>query len=382
MKNKLLPLLLVGAFVLTGCTIKLEGHGSSDPVDPAHEEEEEEIYPEHDHYWEAPIWSWSEDNQTARAKFECSVYNHYHIETATVEDDQIEIENIKEADHYEDGLDKYVATVTFSGATYTSPDHFVVINQGQHEFNEYGICLADGEFLYEETNELDYDFKWMQMYGEYKAEVNVDSEDYVAVGDKIIFKFHLDHKGHEIKLRDLVNITVDDITIGYVWYEDFYEVKYTEYYEYTFEDFPSNNVFAIVDKNSEQTNRSFSIVECHTCNKIGVCEDCYRYLGSYFGTTQPITFSFTAGKVINFRFQAWPGRKYFVFFQRDLEGHEDEFEIYSVDQYFNPVPYDLNDPFPEDPFPEDGWGHILYVYMIFTPTTSGTGYLAVDLIPE
>ena len=143
-------------------------------------------------------------------------------------------------------------------------------------------------------------------------------------------------------------------------------------------------LFIKIEAKNAKTNPSFTIYEDHNINEAGMCPHCYRHFGSYLVHNQGgVTFNFEAGNTYYFRWQAWPGERFYVFYQNSLAGHESEFTYYSLDRNCSPVPYDPTTPFPPDPWEDDEEGHLLYVYAVFKPQTSGEkGFIAVDLEPE
>ena len=356
-----------------------ESTDHSESSEPS-ESSEHEVIPEHDHMWSAPEWSWSEDNKTAVATFKCSVYEHYHKIEAKLDNDEIEIKHTKEPDHYEDGLDEYIASVTFNNSLYFSPSHFVVVAQGTHDFNDFGVCEKDGEYKYPD-NKIQADGDWYYDHGEYKAIAEIGNQ-LKEVGNVVYYAYKMECSRHKIKIENLVELTEDEFSFGILREEDWF-------YEVDSSDFDSLNVgfgeylFMKIEAKTAKTNPSFTVYEEHTLTEINLCPHCHKYYGGYLVHNQMgITFDFEAGKTYTFRWQAWPGQRFYVFYQNSLAGHESEFSYYSIDINSLPVPYNPADPFPDDPFPEDGWGHLLYVYAVFKPQTSGeNGYIAVDLEP-
>ena len=374
--NKLAFLILPAyALSLIAC------NSGGDDCHCCYDEDDPASIPTHNHMWCDPEWSWSEDNKVAVATFKCSVYTHYHKEEAKLDDDQIEINTLKEADHYKDGIDEYIASVTFNNSIYISPSHHVIVPKEAHEFNDFGVCETDGEFLYL-NNKVQADGDWHYEHGEYRAVVEIGSQ-LKNIGDTVFYAYKMECSGHKIRLENLVDLTEDEFSFGVLRYEDWFS-------SVDLEDFDSLEVglgeclFIKIQAKTIKTNPSFTIYEDHNLNYINLCPHCGKYYGGYLvHNQQGITFDFTAGVKYTFRWQAFPGQRFYVFYQNSLAGHESEFEFFTVDSSYAPVSYNPADPFPADPFPDDGWGHILYVYGVFTPLSSGeNGYIAVDLEPE
>lgn len=342
---------------------------------------EQEVIPEHAHVWCDPEWSWSEDNKTAVATFKCSVYEHYHKIEAKLDDEEININRVKDPDHYEDGVDEYVAFVTFNNSLYYSPSHYVVLPKGEHEFNEFGVCEKDGEYKYPE-NKIQADGDWYYDHKEYKCDVEI-GEQLKEVGDVVYYAYKMEYSGHKIRFENLVGLEEDEFSFGILRYEDVFWETYTYEFDSVKCGF-GECLFIKIEAKTAKTNPSFTIYEDHVINEAGMCPHCYRHFGGYLVHNQMgITFDFEAGETYYFRWQAWPGERFYVFYQNSLAGHESEFKYYSLDRNCNPVPYNPAEPFPDDPWEDDEEGHLLYVYGVFKPQTSGNnGYIAVDLEPE
>ena len=343
-----------------------------------HEDTKIEVLESVDHDWEEPTWTWNHNCTKATAHFVCKEdASHIHEEVATIENGDITYKHLVEADHYDDGVDRYYASVVLNSIKYTSPAHDIVKKKGTHVYNEFGACDVDGDFAYKD-NRIDYDWDWFHNYREFKCDVNI-GDQLVNPGDFVCYSYSMFAKGHEIEITDLNGLTMDEFRFGVLRdTEEFEEI--TDLSDLVYLDTGiTYSLYIRIDAQTAKTNPSFTVRENHHLGYVHYCSYCDLYYGSTFSHYSPISFSFTEGERMYFRFQAWPGAKYYVFFQNDLAGHEDEFEIYYLGENFIAYEYDLNDPFPEEsPFTDDQYGHSVYVYMVFNPTTSGHGYLAVD----
>ena len=332
---------------------------------------QEPSIPAHTHYWNDPVWSWNEDNTEARATFECSTYKHYHVETAKKSDDQIKIETVIKADHYQDGEDAYIGEVLFNGAYYRSPVHYVKTYKSEHVFNEYGVCEEDEEFLYPE-NEIEYDFEPYYYNRQLEAKVDLTGKLKKA-GDVVYYKWPVQYRGHAIRLSDLTDLEEDEITLTAKTFGVFEELETYDYHH-----LQGNNVFIRVTAKNDKTNPSFVFHEDHNLNEVNLCPHCETYYGIRLIPGQVARFDMTAGEKSYLRCQAWPGCKYRLTIGEKLTGHEDDFSFYTVDKYFDPHPYSLSDEYPEDPWKDEEYGRFTYIYVVINATVSGDASLIID----
>jgi hypothetical protein len=95
-----------------------------------------------DHDYDAPVWNWSADKETATAVFVCkNDASHTHTENASVTS-QIKTP----ATCTEKGVTAYTATVLFNGKEYTATQNVTNIPMIAHNYHE-GICTVCGKKL-------------------------------------------------------------------------------------------------------------------------------------------------------------------------------------------------------------------------------------------
>ena len=334
-------------------------------------DEEESDIPEHVHYWGDPTWSWNEDNTEAKATFECSAYEHHHVEIAKKSEGQIKVDTVIEADHYQDGEDDYTAEVLFNGAFYRSPVHHVKTYQSEHVFNEFGVCEKDEEFLYPE-NEIEYDFDPYYYDRRFQGTVEI-GDKLKKAGDVVFYKWHVQQQDHSISITELNGLEEDEFALAALIHGTFQELE-----TYDYNHIEANNVFIRITAKNDKNNPSFVIREDHHLNEVNVCPYCGTYYGLSLIPGGVAWFGMTEGEKTFLRCQAWPGCTYRLTIGEKLTGHESDISFYTVDKYFDPHPYNLSDEYPEDPWKDEEVGRLTYIYIVINATVTGTGTMIID----
>ena len=326
--------------------------------------------PEHAHYWNDPVWSWNEDNTEAKATFECSVYNHYHVEVAKKSDNQIKIETVIEADHYQDGEDSYVAEVLFNGAYYRSPAHIVKTYKSEHVFNEFGVCEKDEEYRYPE-NEIEYDFDPYYYESRFQGTVEI-GDKLKKAGDVVYYKWHVQTKNHSISITELKGLEEDEFKLAALFGDTFQELE-----AYDYNHIEANNVYLRIEAKNDKDHPSFVIREDHHLNDVNFCPYCETYYGTRMIPGGVAWVGLKEGEKLYFRCQTWPGRTHRLTSGEKLAGHADWFSFFYQDKYHEPHPYNLSDPFPDIWAGEEEAG-FYYIYGYVSSQVTGTGTFIID----
>ncbi len=315
------------------------------------------------HIWGDPEWSWSKDHTQATATFHCEKdgCDETHEEIATVKDGTIKISHKALATHVEDGVDKYVATVTLDEKKYSSSPELVTVKATGHVWNSFGYCSADGA----------YNGDQKELHGN---DNNVIGEMTAGVPYYCRFEFTKMHRARYAATEILAN----EISFAYNNNGVPTNLDITTTDAITVENLGDDGyIYVKIIPTENKNNASLTLQEFHYGNFVGVCHGCQEFVAANSSelTVDVIKDGITleASTTYIYRCAVLPGHTYSVT-GNNLPTSELKVRYIGENGTDDVRELDLNEPFPEDSLDN-------YLYVRFTNTVKVTdASIAVNLV--